>query len=409
MKLGLFEGYGVELEYMIVDQDTLDVRPVADAVLKDAEGNPVSDVVNGAIGWSNELVAHVIELKTEGPAPSLNGLAAAFQENVNQINATLAGVGARLLPTAAHPWMDPLRETTLWAHEYNEVYLAYDRIFGCKGHGWSNLQSTHINLPFANDDQFGRLNAAIRLVLPLIPALAASSPILDGLPTGLLDTRLDCYQGNQRRIPSIIGRIIPEPVYTQADYQREIFERTYRDIAPFDPEGLLQHEFLNSRGAIARFSRGAIEIRLVDIQECPAADLAIVQFLTTLVRALVEEQFLPFDQQRTFDTEELRTILLAGVRDGEAAVINNPAYLAQLGVAGTSATAGEVLAHLADALRVRELFPESQRPLDIVLREGTLSRRILRALHGDRSRVALKDVYRRLAQSLAEGTSFIPH
>ncbi|HAL85576.1 MAG TPA: hypothetical protein DCM31_01010, partial [Deferribacteraceae bacterium] len=36
----------------------------------------------------------------------------------------------------------------------------------------------------------------------------------------------------------------------------------YRDIAPYDPECILQEEWLNSRGAIARFDRKAIEIRL---------------------------------------------------------------------------------------------------------------------------------------------------
>jgi hypothetical protein len=31
----------------------------------------------------------------------------------------------------------------------------------------------------------------------------------------------------------------------------------------------MDHHFANSRGAIARFDRGAIEIRVIDIQECP--------------------------------------------------------------------------------------------------------------------------------------------
>lgn len=30
VKLHLFEAFGIELEYMIVDQDTLDVKPIAD-------------------------------------------------------------------------------------------------------------------------------------------------------------------------------------------------------------------------------------------------------------------------------------------------------------------------------------------------------------------------------------------
>jgi hypothetical protein len=85
-----------------------------------------------------------------------------------------------LLPTGAHPLMDPFTETRLWPHEHKEIYNLYNRIFDCRGHGWSNLQSTHLNLPFSGDAEFKKLHAAIRLLLPLIPALSASTPLLDG-------------------------------------------------------------------------------------------------------------------------------------------------------------------------------------------------------------------------------------
>ena len=87
------------------------------------------------------------------------------------------------MPTAMHPWMDPATETVLW-DDATDVYRTYDRIYGCRGHGWANLQSMHVNLPFADDSQFARLHAAIRLVLPLLPALAASSPIAEGSVDG---------------------------------------------------------------------------------------------------------------------------------------------------------------------------------------------------------------------------------
>jgi gamma-glutamyl:cysteine ligase YbdK (ATP-grasp superfamily) len=148
----------------------------------------VSDVEYPDISWSNELVSHVVELKTSGPTSRLSGTAGAFQDHVRRINALLAPHGARLLPTGAHPFMDPATETVLWPHEYGPVYAAFDRVFGCRGHGWSNLQSMHVNLPFCGDGEFGRLHAAIRLLLPVMPALAASTPVLDGRITGYLDT-----------------------------------------------------------------------------------------------------------------------------------------------------------------------------------------------------------------------------
>ena len=42
-RLGLFEGWGIELEYMIVDRATLDVRPIGDQLLRAAAGEQVSD------------------------------------------------------------------------------------------------------------------------------------------------------------------------------------------------------------------------------------------------------------------------------------------------------------------------------------------------------------------------------
>ena len=121
-QLHLFAAVGIELEYMIVDAESLNVRPIADAVLRDEAGAVVSDVEHADLAWSNELVAHVIELKTNGPAASVNNLATMFQSHVEEINGRLAPHRACLLPTAMHPWMDPHAEMVLWPHEYGDVY-----------------------------------------------------------------------------------------------------------------------------------------------------------------------------------------------------------------------------------------------------------------------------------------------
>ena len=60
--------------------------------------------------------------------------------------------------------------------------------------------------------------------LPLLPAIAASSPLMDARQTGLLDSRLEVYRSNSRRIPSVAGRVIPEAVFDEATYNRVIFE-----------------------------------------------------------------------------------------------------------------------------------------------------------------------------------------
>ena len=72
MKYHLFEVFGIELEYMLVDCSTGKIKPSVDELMRLKTGQLVSDVDNGAIEWSNELVAHVIELKTNGPTKNLN-------------------------------------------------------------------------------------------------------------------------------------------------------------------------------------------------------------------------------------------------------------------------------------------------------------------------------------------------
>ena len=119
--LHLFDAYGVELEYMIVDAESLSVLPVTDKVMLEVAGEYVSEIDQGSISWSNELALHVIELKTNGPAQALGPLPGEFQEHVRRINELLAPLGGRLMPTAMHPWMDPHRERRLWPHEYNAV------------------------------------------------------------------------------------------------------------------------------------------------------------------------------------------------------------------------------------------------------------------------------------------------
>ncbi|MDP3480360.1 MAG: glutamate-cysteine ligase family protein, partial [Desulfoprunum sp.] len=292
--LQLFEGFGVELEYMVVDRETLDVRPIADLLFYDFSGTQVSDVDNGPIAWSNELTAHVVEVKTNGPTSDLYQASQDFHSNIEVINRILARHNAMLLPGAAHPWMDPLREMVLWPHDAHEIYALYNTIFDCRGHGWANLQSTHLNLPFAGDAEFGRLHTAIRLLLPLMPALTASSPILDGGPTGWLDSRLKVYLHNQDRLPSLTGRLIPEAVCSEREYEQRIFAPIMAAISPFDPEGIMDKYFLNARGAIARFDRGAIEIRILDIQECPLADCGIARLIIETLRELVEASWSDF-------------------------------------------------------------------------------------------------------------------
>lgn len=398
---------GIELEYMVVDRETLDVRPIVDELMRDVSGEYRGDFDrlgdDTVVGWSNELALHVVELKTNEPLTTLDGAVTLFMAEVAAISSALNARGAMLLPTAMHPWMDPHAEMRLWPHEYNAVYAQFDRIFNCKGHGWANLQSTHINLPFGNDEEFGRLHAAIRLVLPMLPALAASSPIHDGRVTGLADSRLEVYRGNARAVPEVAGRVIPEAVFTRREYEERILGSIYRALAPHDPEGTLQHEWANSRGAIARFDRGSIEIRVIDVQECPAADVAVVGLAVAAVRAMIEERWMSYEQQKQVAVEPLYAALLETIRRGHEARIEQPDLLKAFGVHEPS-RAGDVWRALAaNEVRASDEWRQSAARL---LDAGTLSSRIARATGEQPSREKLREVYRELADCLACGKLF---
>jgi gamma-glutamyl:cysteine ligase YbdK (ATP-grasp superfamily) len=303
--------------------------------------------------------------------------------------------------------MDPPTQTRLWPHDSGEIYAAFNRIFDCRGHGWSNLQSVHINFPFRDDEEFGRLHAAIRMVLPILPAIAASSPVVDGALSGLLDTRLEYYRGNCRKIPSVTGHVIPEPFFSIAEYEEHILGRLYRDIAPFDPEAILQHEWLNARGAIARFDRGAIEIRLLDVQECPRADMAVVEAVVAVVRALADGVFCSDERQRSWAEEDLETILLATIRSGPGAVIADHRYLRDLGMepAGNVVGARDLWKHLVH----RTLSGgEARTVLERIFEQGCLAERIVRTLADTPpAHDEIVSTYRDLADCLASNRMFL--
>lgn len=402
-----FSGYGIEIEHMIVDRDTLKVAPVADKLLAQAGVAEDMDIDRGKMAWSNELALHVVEMKTNGPTSDLAEAMQLFRAEVDELNRLLAPMNACLLPGGMHGGMSPLEETRLWPHQNDEIYKAFDRIFDCRGHGWSNLQSTHINFPFQTEAEFGALHAACRFVLPLLPALAASSPFIEGKVAPHRDQRLHEYQKNCARVPSVAGGVIPEAVFDEAGYQ-SLLEKIYKDLAPHDPEGILAEEWVNARGCIARFDRGAIEIRLLDTQECPEQDLAIVHAVTNLVQGLAQGHFAPVSELMNWQPARLRGLLDASIRNAEAAELHDEDYLRAFGASPRDVgTMGDLWKHLiADVCPSAGPFAARQR---LLLEEGCLSSRLLRQLGGDSlDPERLERVNRSLSECLARGEAFLP-
>ncbi|MBZ9650439.1 glutamate-cysteine ligase family protein [Psychroflexus montanilacus] len=406
MKYHLFEVFGIELEYMLVNSKTGKIHASVDELMKLKTGQIVSDVDNGDIEWSNELAAHVVELKTNGPTKDLNTLDQKFHENIVEINHLLKAIGLSLWPTAAHPLMNPELEMKLWQHSYSDVYALYNRIFDCRGHGWSNVQSMHINLPFYDDVEFEKLHAAIRILLPILPGLSASSPILDGKSGAFMDSRMKLYLTNQKQIPEMTGKVIPEQVFSYEEYKAIIFEPINAAIAPYDHDQILEHHFLNSRGAIARFDRNAIEIRVLDLQECPLADVAIASFIVEILKDLVGETYSTLQEQKQWHEDSLFEILNQSIESAENAVIHNKAYLNLFGIDAESMSIKNIFKHLFEKVSSK-LTADHASAIALILEHGSLSTRILKAIQNDFSERNILKVYQNIGVALSKNKLFL--
>lgn len=398
----LFKTFGVELEYMVVDKASLNIRPVADAFFLHQTGSYEGEFTRKKCQWSNELALHVMELKNAKPVPTLNHLADHFQESVYFVNAYLNEHKLCLMPSGMHPWMRPSKESKLWPHDNSVIYDTFNRIFGCKGHGWTNLQSTHVNLPFSTDEEFKRLHTAIRLILPIIPALSASSPVREGQLTRHLDYRLKAYQNNCKRIPSVTGGVVPDLVHTREAYKETVLNRIYSDMKDLDPEGVLKHEWVNARGAIARFDRNTIEIRVIDNQECPAADLAIVRLIIKVLQALCQESLSDLERQMAMESKKLRAIFSQTLLNAGEAVIRNRDYPESLGLKSNShVSASELWDFLMQ--KTCPTQPVWLDPVRCILKQGCLATRIKKRLGPRPSQRKLHLVYKELCECLNEG------
>jgi hypothetical protein len=106
--LRAFEVAGLELEYPTVDED-LDVVALVEPAFRAIAGRGTSDIELDRVGFSNEIADHVFEVKTLEPVRSLRDAEDAIVGGIRRFSEVLQQEwSARLLPTAMHPWFDPM-------------------------------------------------------------------------------------------------------------------------------------------------------------------------------------------------------------------------------------------------------------------------------------------------------------
>jgi gamma-glutamyl:cysteine ligase YbdK (ATP-grasp superfamily) len=336
----LFEVIGIELEYPVVDAE-LRVQRLVEPLFRRLAGRPVSELEHGAAAFSNELASHVFEIKALEPERSLRTIERHLVQGLRAVLRVLKkDFGARLLPTAMHPFFDPA-EGELWARAGKPIYQTYARLFPVFTHGWMNVQSCHINLPFGTEAETVLLHNAIACLLPYLPALAASSPIYSGRLGPNVCNRLAFYRSNQRRLPRITGGVVPEFMSSYSQYKSDILQPIYRDLEKLRGGPRLRHEWVNSRGAILRFNRRAIEIRVLDSQECPKMDIAFAVFIRAALKLMVrrmQQGQLPLPRHSMLVSDFNRA-----VRGGSRAEVAAPHLRPWLGFSRRPPTARQIL------------------------------------------------------------------
>jgi len=383
---------GPEHEFSIVDEK-LQPLPIVDKVIKDVHGRIVNNVDMGRFSFGKELQAHVAEFKANEPFDSPE----VFEETMYNAMLTILDFlerryGARLLGLGMHPSL-LLDKVKVWSHRDRQIYEALSRIFNLNQHGWLNIQSFQLNLPFKNETEAVRLYNALTNLLPYLPAIAASSPIYDSKIGDYVDNRLHFYLVNQTEVPSITGDIIPEYVSSFEEYEKTTIRQYSEDLAKVKaPPCLLNKEWLNSRGAIIRFDRRAVEIRIMDEQECVKSDVALSCFIRATLRGSLQREEEFSYQPHSVLVNNLHAV----IRDGLDALVQHP----------KGSTARQVCLHL-HRIAEKNASSEEKKYLRIIkhrIAEGNLSDLILKEVTKKVLRTDLEEaiftVYSTLTSSL---------
>jgi gamma-glutamyl:cysteine ligase YbdK (ATP-grasp superfamily) len=382
------EVLGPEHEYAVIDED-LHPLPIVDKVIKHLTGRIRNNAVFEKFTFEKELQCHVAELKPNRPFRSPIDFEETMYEAVLEISETLRQTfHAKLLGSGMHPTLR-VEDAEIWPHRDRKIYEALSHIFNIRQHGWLNIQAFQLNFSYRKEEDAVKLYNTLTTVLPYLPALSASSPIYESKPRKIPNNRLHFYQINQEEIPSIVGDVIPEHIDSFNDYRELTIKRYSRDLleAGASPY-IVNKEWINSRGAIIRFDRRAIEVRIMDEQECIKADVALSCFLRALLRGLLEDPEL--NPPHTSLIQDFKTI----VKDGMNAETHHP----------RGSTAQDVCRHL---YRVAEknADEEEKRYLWIVkkrIEEGPLSYLITRDVERRHRETSLEEAILKVYSNLSE-------
>jgi hypothetical protein len=127
------------------------------------------------------------------------------------------------------------------------------------------------------------------------------------------------------------------------------------------------------------------------------------------IKALSGNFFISLESQMKWKTESLAQILDQTIIHAGQAVLDNGEYLALFDFPGTKSLASELWKHILDLLLKKGnlSLDRYKKELNVILEEGTLAHRIVRAINKDQSTENIASVYRRLSDCLSQNKMFL--
>jgi carboxylate-amine ligase len=232
---------GVEEEFSILDPRTLELLPRFEELHAAADADPVlREAITG------ELICSEIEI-ISGVGADLHDALARQRERRARLFAFGAAHGVSLGATGTHPWADYREQPIIDTEHYRRVEE------GLKYVAWrNNTFSLHVHVGMRDMDRAVRVCDRLRPVLPLLLAISANSPYLDGRDSGLHSARTQSFTKSFPRcgVPDVFGGWAAYREYM------EFLLRT-RSIV----------EFTQVWWSVRpHFSFGTVELRICDVQ-----------------------------------------------------------------------------------------------------------------------------------------------
>src|SRR6478736_69062 len=171
----------VEEEFALLDPVTLDLVNRFEDVQAAAVGTAVEPDLVG------ELIASEAEVKT-GKVDTFADVPRIIAERRDQLISLVESVGLALGATGSHPWANWKDQRIIDTPHYrrNDELLRYVV--------WrNNTFGFHVHVGIAGADRAIAVHDGLRAFLPHLLALSASSPLVEGVNTGLHSARTQIF------------------------------------------------------------------------------------------------------------------------------------------------------------------------------------------------------------------------